>query len=143
MKEKHNRWTIGILILALGLSSILLACQNEKSSDKEDSLRNLAFLLGSAAPLKELSNSDCTDPAPAFSTLNAAGTSTCSTCHNASNANAGFDITSYNAVRNRVVVNDPRNSLLFQKINSGTMRIYNNDSINKAVFCWILKGANP
>ncbi|ALO26965.1 LIC11213 family lipoprotein [Leptospira borgpetersenii] len=130
-------------ILAFYLCSILWNCQNEKSSDKEDSLKLLAFLLNSTAPLKELTNADCTDPAPAFSTLNQAGTGSCSTCHNTNNANAGFDATSYNSVRNRVTVTDPKNSLLFQKINTGSMRINNNDSINKAVFCWILKGANP
>ncbi|EMO61967.1 LIC11213 family lipoprotein [Leptospira borgpetersenii] len=141
MKKIHKPFQFGIL--AFYLCSILWNCQNEKSSDKEDSLKLLAFLLNSTAPLKELTNADCTDPAPAFSTLNQAGTGSCSTCHNTNNANAGFDATSYNSVRNRVTVTDPKNSLLFQKINTGSMRINNNDSINKAVFCWILKGANP
>ncbi|AVV49556.1 MULTISPECIES: LIC11213 family lipoprotein [Leptospira] len=136
MKKIHNSF---LLVLCLSLGN----CQNEKSSDKEDSLRFLAFLLNSTTPLKELTNADCADPAPAFSTLNQAGTGSCSTCHNASNSNAGFDVTSYNSVRNRVTVNDPKNSLLFQKINTGSMRVNNNESINKAVFCWILKGANP
>ncbi|ABJ75648.1 LIC11213 family lipoprotein [Leptospira borgpetersenii] len=141
MKKIHKPFQFGIL--AFYLCSILWNCQNEKSSDKEDSLKLLAFLLNSTAPLKELTNADCTDPAPAFSTLNQAGTGSCSTCHNTNNANAGFDATFYNSVRNRVTVTDPKNSLLFQKINTGSMRINNNDSINKAVFCWILKGANP
>ncbi|TGL93499.1 hypothetical protein EHQ76_17645 [Leptospira barantonii] len=141
MKEVQKRFSFVILVLCV--FSFVVDCQNEKSSDKEDSLKNLAFLTGSATPLKEVTSADCTDPAPAFATLNQSGTGTCTTCHNPSNANAGFDITSYAAVRNRIVVNDPKNSLLFIKINSGTMRIYNNDSINKAVFCWIQKGANP
>lgn len=141
MKEVQKRFSFVILILFV--FSFLLDCQNEKSSNKEDSLKNLALLTGSSTPLKEVTNADCTDPTPAFATLNQSGTGTCTTCHNPSNSNAGFDITSYAAVRNRIIVGDPKNSLLFIKINSGSMRIYNNNSINKAVFCWILKGANP
>ncbi|EMK04165.1 MULTISPECIES: LIC11213 family lipoprotein [Leptospira] len=141
MKEICKSFSIGILIFCI--CSILWSCQDEKSSDKEDSLKLMAFLLNSTAPLQEPTSADCTNPAPAFSTLNQAGTSSCATCHNPSNLNAGFDVTSYNSVRSRVTVNDPKNSLLFQKINTGSMRINNNDSINKAVFCWILKGANP
>ncbi|AXR61821.1 LIC11213 family lipoprotein [Leptospira mayottensis] len=140
MKKINKPFQFGIL--ALYLCSFLWNCQSEKSSNKEDSLKLLAFLLNSMTPLKELTNADCTDPTPTFSTLNQAGTGSCSTCHNANNANAGFDVTSYNSVRNRVTVSDPKNSLLFQKINTGSMRVNNNDSINKAVFCWILKGAN-
>ncbi|EMY76473.1 putative lipoprotein [Leptospira weilii serovar Ranarum str. ICFT] len=141
MKEIRKPFQIGILIFCL--CSVLWSCQNEKSSDEEDSLKFLALLLNSSAPLKEPTNADCTDAAPAFSTLNQAGTSTCATCHNAGNPTSGFDVTSYSAVRTRVTVNDPKNSALFQKINTGSMRINNNDSINKAVYCWILKGANP
>ncbi|UOG29463.1 LIC11213 family lipoprotein [Leptospira noguchii] len=138
MKGICKPFSIGILIFCI--CSVLWNCQDEKSSDKEDSLKLMAFLLNSTAPLSEPTSADCTNPAPAFSTLN---TSSCATCHNPSNLNAGFDVTSYNSVRSRVTVNDPKNSFLFQKINTGSMRINNNDSINKAVFCWILKGANP
>lgn len=119
-------------------------CKNEKSSDKEGILQYYALLLGSSAPLTNITDADCTDPAPAFATLAQAGTTaSCSNCHNAGNANAGFDITSFNSTLNRVTVGNPRGSLLFNKINSGSMRIYNNNSINKAVYCWTLKGGNP
>ncbi|AOP34821.1 hypothetical protein A0128_13765 [Leptospira tipperaryensis] len=142
MNKIHNHVRIGIVLLFV--SSIFWNCENQKSSDKEDSLKNLGFLLGSTTPLKEVTDADCTDPAPAFATLGVAGTTaTCSTCHSAGNANAGLDITSYSSVRNRVTVGNPKGSLLFIKINSGSMRLYNNNSINKAVYCWTLKGANP
>lgn len=119
-------------------------CKNEKSSDDAGVLAYYALILGSSAPLNEITDADCTDPAPTFSTLGQAGTSTtCASCHNAGNANAGFDITSFNSTKNRVTVGNPRGSLLFNKINSGSMRIYNNNSINKAIYCWTLKGANP
>ncbi|PKA26860.1 LIC11213 family lipoprotein [Leptospira meyeri] len=130
-----------VLLLAL---SIFVNCKNEKSSDKEGVLQYYALLLGSSAPLTEITDADCTDPAPTFVTLGQAGTTaTCSNCHNAGNANAGFDITSYNSTRNRITVGNPRASLLFNKINSGSMRIYNTNAINKAIYCWTLKGGNP
>lgn len=142
MKKIRNHVRVGIFLLCA--SSVFWNCENGKSSDKEDSLKNLAFILGSGSPLKDVTDADCTDPAPAFATLGQAGTTaTCSTCHSGGNTNAGFDITSYNGVRNRVTVGNPKGSLLFIKINSGSMRIYNNNSINKAVYCWTLKGANP
>ncbi|TGM74018.1 hypothetical protein EHR01_10900 [Leptospira mtsangambouensis] len=131
------------LVLLLSLS-IFLNCRNEKSSDKEGVLESYALLLGSITPLSEITDADCTDPAPAFVTLGQAGTTTtCANCHNVSNANAGFDITSYNSTKNRITIGNPRGSLLYNKINTGSMRIYNTNSINKAVYCWTLKGANP
>ncbi|MBM9502350.1 hypothetical protein JWG44_19030 [Leptospira sp. 201903071] len=142
MNQIQNRVLMGIVLLCA--FSIFGNCESEKSSDKEDPLKNLALLLGSSAPLTEVTDADCTDAAPAFSTLGQAGTTaTCATCHSASNANAGFDITSYNSVRNRVTVGNPKGSLLFTKINTGSMRLYNTNSINKAIYCWTLKGANP
>ncbi|WP_425528803.1 LIC11213 family lipoprotein [Leptospira bourretii] len=130
-----------VLLLVL---SVFLNCRNEKSSDKEGVLESYALLLGSSTPLAEITDADCTDPAPTFATLSQAGTTTtCANCHNAGNANAGFDITSYNSTKNRITVGNPRGSLLFNKINTGSMRIYNTNSINKAVYCWTLKGANP
>ncbi|RHX85774.1 LIC11213 family lipoprotein [Leptospira stimsonii] len=142
MNQIRNHVRVGLVLLCI--SSVFWNCENTKSSDKEDSLKTLAFLLGSSSPLTDITDADCTDPAPAFSTLGQAGTTaTCSSCHNAGNANAGLDITSFNSVRNRVTVGNPKGSLLFIKINSGSMRIYNNNAINKAVYCWTLKGANP
>ncbi|XDD51222.1 c-type cytochrome domain-containing protein [Leptospira sp. WS92.C1] len=134
--------TFSFLLIALSTFLFFVACQDKKSSDQEDDLKTLAFLLNSNTPLDPLSAADCTVPAPTFLSLNQA-TTTCASCHNPGNANAGFDITSYASVLNRVVVNQPNSSLIFQKINSGSMRGFNNNSINKAVFCWIQNGANP
>nr|WP_226992942.1 hypothetical protein [Leptospira biflexa] len=132
-----------VLVILLTLS-FFVSCKNEKSSDKEGVLQYYALLLGSSAPLAEITDADCTDPAPTFASLGQAGTTaTCSNCHNAGNANAGFDITSYNSTRNRITVGNPKGSLLFNKINSGSMRIYNTNAINKAIYCWTLKGGNP
>ncbi len=113
MKEICKSFSIGILIFCI--CSILWNCQDEKSSDKEDSLKLMTFLLNSTAPLQEPTSADCTNSAPAFSTLNQAGTSSCATCHNPSNLNAGFDITSYNSVRSRVTVNDPKKQPFISK----------------------------
>ncbi|MGV3664701.1 MAG: LIC11213 family lipoprotein [Leptospira bouyouniensis] len=133
-----------IVLVILFTLSFFVSCKNEKSSDKEGILQYYALLLGSSAPLAEISDADCTDPAPTFASLGQAGTTaTCSNCHNAGNANAGFDITSYNSTRNRITVGNPKGSLLFNKINSGSMRIYNTNAINKAIYCWTLKGGNP
>ncbi|TGK29027.1 hypothetical protein EHQ12_00945 [Leptospira gomenensis] len=133
-----------VAVLAIFFAVSFQDCQNKKSSDEEETLKSLGYLLGGSTPLKELSAADCTDPAPTFATLGASGISgTCSNCHNPGNANAGFDVTSYTAVLNRVVAGNPQSSLLFQKINTGSMRVFNNNDINKAVFCWIQKGANP
>ncbi|EMY60252.1 hypothetical protein LEP1GSC203_0783 [Leptospira terpstrae serovar Hualin str. LT 11-33 = ATCC 700639] len=73
----------------------------------------------------QITDADYTDPAPTFAT--------CSNCHNADNANAGFDITSLNSTKNQATVGNPRGSLLFNKINKGSMKIYNNNSSNKAI----------
>lgn len=126
----------------------MLNCES-KSSDDEEKKRILAAIalsrfLGSSG--STLNASACATTAPTFSSLASAGVAnTCarSGCHVGSSPASGFDATSLTATTSRVIARNPSGSLLYQKVNGGSMAVYTNSQINTAIFCWIQGGALP
>ena len=123
--------------LGLGLFLIvILNCSQKKKSPDYSSLYPL---------ITGQSTTPTCSATPSFSTLAAAGTTTnCISCHGiGGTAQALMDITSYTSVKSHVTIGNPNNSSLYAKITTGNMATYSNSSINNAVYCWILGGANP
>ncbi len=129
---------------------------NEKKEDNSKLIALVALASRSASGLSAgttgtsgltaSSTFSCSVSNPAFSTLASAGTtSNCakSGCHNTASSQSGLDMTSYNSVKAKAVSGDPANSLIYQKITSGTMSVNSNSTIAQAVYCWIKGGLNP
>lgn len=123
---------------------MFLNCES-KSSDEEERNRLLAGIaLNRYLAAAPSTNTSCTTSAPTFSSLAAAGvTTSCakSGCHIGSSPASGFDATSFSAASSRVTAKNPSGSLLYQKVNAGSMSVYTSSQINTAIFCWIQGGA--
>lgn len=128
---------------------ILISFMNceSKSSDDEENKRILAAIaLSRFTTTTSTTNTACANTAPTFSSLATAGvTNTCarSGCHVGSSPASGFDATSLTSSTSRVIARNPNGSLLYQKVNGGSMAVYTNSQINTAIFCWIQGGALP
>lgn len=127
--------------------TLLINCQS-KNSDEEEKKRILAgvlisrFATGSSSTTS--SNVSCAVATPNFSTLASAGVnSSCgrSGCHSGSSPQSGYDATSYSSTLSRVTARNANGSLIYQKVNGGSMAPYSNSQINQAIFCWIQGGA--
>jgi hypothetical protein len=132
------------LSLFLNFCLTLINCNYVSSSDKEKEIAERAILLNflTARPTTTSARS-CEVAAPAFSTLKTAGfESSCgrSGCHDGTTR---FQVTNYSQVRALTVPSNADNSLLFTKQSTGSMVIYTNPTIDKAIYCWIQGGANP
>lgn len=131
-----------------------------KSSDDEEKLRAAAGmiinrLIGTTSTTTTTSStgtttgnasSGCSSSTPSFSSLSSAGVnSSCarSGCHVGSSPQNGLDMSSYSSVLSKVTPNNPNGSVLYQKVNGGSMQIYTTSAINTAIFCWIQGGALP
>ena len=133
------------------LNSFLVNCQS-KNSDNEEKQRVIAGVLinnvtgGTSSSSSSSSTVVCSNSAPTFSTLATAGvTSNCarSGCHVGSSPQSGLDMTSYNSVISKVTPRNGSGSLLYQKVNGGSMQQYTTSQITTAIFCWIQGGALP
>lgn len=140
-----------IFLCIVLLNSFLLNCQS-KNSDNEEKQRVIAGVLinnvtgGTNSSSSSSSTVVCSNSAPTFSTLATAGvTSNCarSGCHVGSSPQSGLDMTSYNSVISKVTPRNGSGSLLYQKVNGGSMQQYTTSQITTAIFCWIQGGALP
>ena len=124
------------ITILLTLLSLIVYCK-AKPVEEDNGNVALALLLSSAT-----SNCPVTSP---FSSLVGSGTSGCgnSGCHNSTDLAGGMNIADYASVKSKVVVNKPEESLLYQKITTGSMQGNSNPTINSAIYCWISKGAEP
>ncbi len=123
---------------------ILFGCQ-KNSSDKQESQKILLGLaLSSFTNTKPTTSQQITCTANDPTSFNSLLTklSNCQSCHSGANPSANFDITSYSKVSSLVKAGDPKNSFLYQKVTTGSMAVHSNASINQAIYCWILNGAN-
>lgn len=140
-----------IFLCIVLLNSFLLNCQS-KNSDNEEKQRVIAGVLinnvtgGTNSSSSSSSTVVCSNSAPTFSTLATAGvTSNCarSGCHVGSSPQSGLDMTSYNSVISKVTPRNGSGSLLYQKVNGGSMQQYTTSQITTAIFCWIQGGVLP
>jgi hypothetical protein len=140
-----------IFLCIVLLNSFLVNCQS-KNSDNEEKQRVIAGVLinnvtgGTSSSSSSSSTVVCSNSAPTFSTLATAGvTSNCarSGCHVGSSPQSGLDMTSYNSVISKVTPRNGSGSLLYQKVNGGSMQQYTTSQITTAIFCWIQGGALP
>ena len=134
------------------LVALVLNCESKNSDDEEKKRAIAGLLINSVtgnATIGSSSNSSsvgCSSTAPTFSTLAAAGvTSNCakSGCHVGSSPQNGLDMSSYNSVITKVTAKNGSASLLYQKVNGGTMQQYTTSQITTAIYCWIQGGALP
>lgn len=139
-----------IYLTILIVISTLVNCESKSSDDEEKKRLFTGILLnGSSATSTSTSTTSsvsCSVATPAFSTLASAGTtSNCakSGCHVGSSPQNGLDMTSYSSVITKVTAKNPSGSLLYQKVNGGTMQQYTTSQITTAIFCWIQGGALP
>ncbi len=128
--------------------TLLINCQS-KNSDNEEKNRILAGVVlsrittGTSATTTPSSTS-CSNATPSFSSLASAGVNnSCarSGCHAGASPQSGYDATSFNSNISRVTVRNASGSLLYQKVNGGSMAQYSTSQINQAIFCWIQGGA--
>ncbi|HMV41429.1 MAG TPA: hypothetical protein PK079_02920 [Leptospiraceae bacterium] len=144
--KKEKLYTVSALFLLITLFN----CEN-KSSDEEEKKRLITGILintatGSTSSASSSSSTACSVSTPAFSSLASAGTTTnCarSGCHVGSSPQSGLDMTNYSSVLSRVSSKNPSGSILYQKINGGSMQQYTTSQITTAIFCWIQGGALP
>ncbi|MCB1179260.1 MAG: hypothetical protein KDK36_16890 [Leptospiraceae bacterium] len=133
------------ILIGLFFIFLVFSCKEEK----EDNTALLALVVLSRSTTSTYTANTtftCSTSNPAFSTLADAGTTNnCakSGCHNSTSKQQGLDITSYSSVLAKVNSGDPPNSLLYQKITSGSMSSNSTEAITKAFYCWIKGGANP
>ncbi|MBP9889909.1 MAG: hypothetical protein KBF93_26665 [Leptospiraceae bacterium] len=141
--------TLFIMLFVLQFSN----CES-KSSDDEEKLRAAAGMIinrltgttSSTGLTTGNVGSGCSSSNPSFSSLSSAGAnSNCarSGCHVGSSPQNGLDMSSYSSVISKVSPNNPNGSVLYQKVNGGSMQIYTTSAINTAIFCWIQGGALP
>lgn len=134
---------------------ILLFGCTEKSEDGKKQLAALAVLsqLGRSSTTSSSTTATSTScsstfscaPAPSFSTLATAGTTTncaVSGCHTTASQQSGLDITDYNSVKAFTNANNPCSSRIYSAITSGSMVGNSNSKIKEAVYCWIAGGSN-
>ena len=140
------------IYLAYILLSIFSFNCESKNSDNEEKQRVIAGVLinnvtgGTSSSSSSSSTVVCSNSAPTFSTLATAGvTSNCarSGCHVGSSPQSGLDMTSYNSVISKVTPRNGSGSLLYQKVNGGSMQQYTTSQITTVIFCWIQGGALP
>ena len=124
----------------------LTTCQNLKEDQVSEQheidklvIAAVAGTPGDAAPACEVSATS-----PAFSTLSAAGVgANCDSCHGGSAPKAGLVTSDYNSMTARVVKGDAANSVLYQKVTTGSMKTNSDAVINQAIFDWIQGCAAP
>ncbi|BDA78956.1 hypothetical protein LPTSP3_g18860 [Leptospira kobayashii] len=141
--------SFGIIVL-LGC---LTACANEKASEKDKDTAIGAALLSQLSRSGSSSSTStttgkfpiptCEVAAPAFSSLATAGfNSTCgsSGCHDGTTK---YNTTNYAAVKAYTVPGSPTTSSIYIAQSTGSMAVNTNQSVDKAIYCWILGGSNP
>ncbi len=78
---------------------------------------------------------------PTFTELQEKGVfNNCIQCHNVLKSDGNLNLLEYNQTISRVEPGDPQNSLLYQKVTTGTMKNYSNSCINDAIRKWIEAG---
>ena len=121
------------------LCFVLHNCTNH-TADKENTTRaQNALFLNQLINSTKITNPTCETASPKFSTLKDAGFETnCGSCHNGTY----FQATSYSSVQNLTVAGNAASSNLYQKQSlGGSMYVYTNVAINKAIYCWIQGGS--
>ncbi len=126
--------------LSLLACVIFLQCSYVSSTDKERDIATKAILVGVlTTPTVQTS---CEVTTPNFASLKSAGfDSSCgrSGCHDGTTR---YNTTSYTQVKALTNAGSPNTSFLYTQI-TGSMRIYSNSTLDKAVYCWIQGGSNP
>ena len=127
--------TVSILILFI----VLQSCSSNTADKESDKKSTNALFLNQLINSTKITNPTCETASPKFSTLKDAGFETnCGSCHNGTY----FQATSYSSVQNLTSPGTASSSKLYQKQSlGGSMYIYTNVAINKAVYCWIQGGS--
>ena len=126
---------VSILILFI----VLQSCSSNTADKESDKKSTNALFLNQLINSTKITNPTCETASPKFSTLKDAGFETnCGSCHNGTY----FQATSYSQVQNLTVAGNAASSNLYQKQSlGGSMYIYTNVAINKAIYCWIQGGS--
>ena len=126
---------VSILILFI----VLQSCSSNTADKESDKKSTNALFLNQLINSTKITNPTCETASPKFSTLKDAGFETnCGSCHNGTY----FQATSYSSVQNLTSPGTASSSKLYQKQSlGGSMYIYTNVAINKAVYCWIQGGS--
>ncbi len=126
--------------ICLFLVFFSLQCSHISSTDKEKEIATRAILVSTiTAPVPSTS---CEVTSPAFVSLKNAGFDTScgrSGCHDGTTR---FNTTNYAQVRALTNPSSPTTSFLYTQT-KGSMAIYSNANLDKAIFCWIQGGSNP
>ncbi|WP_411822740.1 LIC11213 family lipoprotein [Leptospira sp. 'Mane'] len=128
-------------------------CTNEKASEKDKDTALQAALLAQVTKSGSSSSGTstgkfpiptCEVAPPTFSSLATAGfNTTCgkSGCHDGTER---YNVTDYATIKSRyTVAGFPTTSSLYIAQSTGSMAVNTNQAIDKAIYCWILGGANP
>ncbi|TGN08228.1 LIC11213 family lipoprotein [Leptospira ilyithenensis] len=147
--SKFSNSVFSSLVLVMSFT----ACVDEKASEKDQDAAIGAALLSQLSRSGSLSGTSsttgkfpiptCEVAAPAFSSLATAGfNSTCgsSGCHDGTTR---YNATNYNQVKGYTVAGSPTTSSLYTAQSTGSMAVNTNQSVDKAIYCWILGGSNP
>lgn len=126
---------VSILILFI----VLQSCSSNTADKESDKKSTNALFLNQLINSTKITNPTCETASPKFSTLKDAGFETnCGSCHNGTY----FQATSYSSVQNLTSPGTASSSKLYQKQSlGGSMYIYTNVAINKAIYCWIQGGS--
>ncbi|WP_108972422.1 LIC11213 family lipoprotein [Leptospira ryugenii] len=128
--------------ILFSLLAFLTSCTYHSSADKEREIATKSFLLQLASNARTATPS-CDSSNQTFSSLRSAGfDSSCgrSGCHDGTTR---FNTTVYSQVRALVTAGNASNSNLYRQQSTGSMAIYSNANLDRALFCWIQSGANP
>jgi hypothetical protein len=147
--RKHSIYFLLPILIFISACDLI----TEEKKDDSSVLIGLLALARGTSSSSSTSNGQkyptptCEVSAPAFSTLKDAGfESTCgqSGCHVTGGAGAvRFRANTYSEILSYTNAGVPSTSTLYKEQSTGTMAIYTTQSIDKAIYCWILGGSKP
>lgn len=126
------------------LSLCLLSCSYVSSTDKEREIASKALLFSALTTSTATASvvPECAVSAPTFSTLSTAGFNTScgrSGCHDGTTR---YNVSNYAQVKALTNPGNASTSSLYREV-KGSMAIYSNATLDKAIYCWIQGGSNP
>ncbi len=124
-------------ILIFLLTSFLYSCEYNGAAKKEREL----FLISLLPANSSTATIQCSNQTN-FTTLKSVGiVNTCGSCHNASTANAGLDVSNFSSLSAKIVSGSPSVSTLYKAVSAGgVMSQYTNKTLTDSIYCWIKGG---
>ncbi|TGL57379.1 hypothetical protein EHQ58_13890 [Leptospira ognonensis] len=125
------------------LGFYILSCSYVSSTDKEREIATNAILFSAlTTSTPTVTSTECNVSAPTFSTLSTAGFNTScgrSGCHDGTTR---YNATNYAQVKALTNPGNASTSSLYIQV-KGSMAIYSNATLDRAIYCWIQGGSNP